>query len=211
VRTKTSQQSEKILSVASRLFAAHRFHETRMEDIAAAAEVGKGTLYRYFKDKDELYTALLVRAAEQLEARLVEVVEQGQDARGKLEGVVGAIITYFDERPHLLDLIQHAEAMQRSDRIAAWQKTRETNIRLVRSVFDAARECGEFEIEDTHLAALLLLGSLRAVLRFGERPRRPDLVHHIVEKFLTGHALPAAKPNGRNNSVTAPFQIPRGS
>src|SRR5258708_38296209 len=100
VRVKTAQQSEKILCVAARLFAAHRFHETRMEDIASAAEVGKGTLYRYFKDKDELYTALLVRAAEELETRLHEDVDQAVGTRGKLEAIVGTIITYFDERPH---------------------------------------------------------------------------------------------------------------
>jgi AcrR family transcriptional regulator len=170
-----------------------------MEDIAAAAEVGKGTLYRYFKDKDELYTALLVRAAEELEVRLQEEVEQTAGTQQKLEAVVDAIITYFDERPHLLDLIQHAEAMRRSDRIAAWQKTRESNIRLVRTVLDTARGAGEFEIEDTQLAALLLLGSLRGVLRFGEQPRRPDLARRIVEQFLHGHARPVVKPNGRNH------------
>jgi AcrR family transcriptional regulator len=201
VRTKTSQQSEKILSVAGRLFAAHRFHETRMEDIASAAEVGKGTLYRYFKDKDELYTALLVRAAQELEIRLQEEVDRAEGTRCKLKAVVGTIISYFDERPHLLDLIQHAEAMQRADRMQAWYKTRETNIRLVRTLLDEARDNGEFEVEDTHLATLLLLGGLRAVLRFGERPRRPDLVQQIVDQFMHGHTRPAAKPNGRNSAV----------
>ena len=66
VRTKTPAQAEKILGAAARLFATQRFHEARMEDIAAAAAVGKGTLYRYFGDKDQLYRALLVRAAEQM-------------------------------------------------------------------------------------------------------------------------------------------------
>ena len=62
MRSKTPLQAEKILAAAAQLFATHRFHEARMEDIAALAEVGKGTLYRYFKDKEELYLALLQRA-----------------------------------------------------------------------------------------------------------------------------------------------------
>src|SRR5437763_4259622 len=70
VRTKTPLQADKILAAASRLFATHRFHEARMEDIAAVAEVGKGTLYRYFKDKEELYLALLERAAAGVQERL---------------------------------------------------------------------------------------------------------------------------------------------
>src|SRR5262245_18615534 len=55
VRTKTPQQADKMLNAAARLFGTQRFHEVRMEDIAAEAAVGKGTIYRYFSDKDELY------------------------------------------------------------------------------------------------------------------------------------------------------------
>src|SRR5205807_6866797 len=84
VRTKTPLQAEKILSVAARLFAKQRFHEARMEDIAAAAEVGKGTLYRYFKDKEELYTALLARASEQMSQRLREAAGQAEGPHEQL-------------------------------------------------------------------------------------------------------------------------------
>jgi AcrR family transcriptional regulator len=199
VRTKSAQQSEKILAVAARLFASHRFHETRMEDIAAAAEVGKGTLYRYFQDKDELYTALLVRAGEQLESRLQHALASAATAREKLEAIVSALIEYFDEQPHVLDIIQHAEAMQRADRVFVWKKTRENNLRLVVGVLAEAQERSEFTVEDGELATLNLLGGLRAILRFGERPRPPGLARRIVEHFLHGYAKPSPKPNGRKN------------
>ena len=58
MRAKSPEQVDRMLDAAARLFGAHRFHEVRMEDVAAAAEVGKGTLYRYFRDKEELYLAL---------------------------------------------------------------------------------------------------------------------------------------------------------
>src|SRR6516225_5410398 len=96
VRTKTPQQAEKILTVAARLFATHRFHEARMEDIAAAAEVGKGTLYRYFRDKEELYLALLQGAAEQMSQRLNVVIAQAAGPQEKLEGMAAAYLEYFD-------------------------------------------------------------------------------------------------------------------
>ncbi len=205
VRTKTLQQSEKILTVAARLFASHRFHETRMEDIAAAAEVGKGTLYRYFKDKDELYSALLIRAAEQLQVWIRERLEPAQDTRGKLEAIVDALITFFDDQPHLLDLIQHAEAMKRSDRIFAWQETREKNFRLVREILEAATANGEFGVDDPTFESLFLLCGLRAVLRFSKPPRPPDLARQIVEHFLHGHARPLVQPNGRSHP--APLSV----
>src|SRR3954453_19395952 len=105
MRTKAPLQAEKILTAAARLFATHRFHEARMEDIAAAAEVGKGTVYRYFKDKEELYLALLERAAEGLSSRLGQVEGLALGPRGRLEAMVEGVIDFFDGQPHLFDLI----------------------------------------------------------------------------------------------------------
>src|SRR5947209_18370422 len=111
VRTKTPLQADKILEAATRLFGAQRFHEVRMEDIAAEAEVGKGTLYRYFNDKEELYVALVARSADQMLCRLRKEIGEAAGPRSQLEGVVAGIIDFFDEHPPLFDLIQRAEVM----------------------------------------------------------------------------------------------------
>src|SRR5437870_11526186 len=98
-----------MLNAAARLFAAQRYHQVRMEDIAAEAGVGKGTLYRYFRDKEELYLALLARASTQILQRLEETIAHAAGARARLRAVVAGIVTFFDEQPHFLDLIQRAE------------------------------------------------------------------------------------------------------
>jgi TetR/AcrR family fatty acid metabolism transcriptional regulator len=199
VRTKTPEQADKILTAAARLFAGQRFHEARMEDIAAAAEVGKGTLYRYFKDKEELYTALLGRAACQQGQRLREAVGPVRGARQKLEAAVAVFVGFFDDNPHLLTLIQHAEMLHKRADDFPWQRARDESMQLVRSIFKEADAAGEFHVRDPELGMLLLLGGLRGVLRFGERPRRPDLAARIVDTFLAG----ASRPRGR------PAAIPR--
>jgi AcrR family transcriptional regulator len=193
VRCKSALQADKILAAAACLFATHRFHEARMEDIAALAEVGKGTLYRYFEDKDELYLALLERAASAVQARLHEAIEKPGSARQKLVAVVDALIGYFDEQPHLLDLIQHAEAMQKPGQELSWQKTRNQTFALVQGLFESARREGAFTVEDPAMATLMLLGGLRGVYRFGVRPRPADLAERIVAGFLDGFAGPAAR------------------
>jgi len=186
VRTRSPEQAEKILRVAARLFASHRFHEARMEDIAAAAEVGKGTLYRYFKDKEELYIALLSRAAEGMLERLHNGLARAETPRQRLEAVVEAYIEYFDEHPHLFDLIQHAEVMHKSQSDFPWQRTRAENIRLVRDILAEGEKAGAFHLGDLDLAVLLLLGGVRAVIRFGIHPRPPGLACSITESFLHG-------------------------
>ncbi len=191
MRSKSPQQSEKILAAAAQLFATHRFHEARMEDIAALAEVGKGTLYRYFQDKDELYLALLERGAADLEACLRHLIAEASGPLQQLLNVVAGLIDYFDEHPHLFDLIQHAEVMQRPGQEFPWQKARDLAMGLIRDIFRAARREGAFGIDDPDLGVLMLLGGIRAVARFGPRPRPADLAERIVAGFLGGHAAAA--------------------
>jgi AcrR family transcriptional regulator len=187
-RTKTPQFAERILAAAARLFAMHRFHEARMEDIAAAAEVGKGTLYRYFPDKEQLYLALLSRSAEQMSRRVHAALDAVQGPRRRLEALVGAFLGYFEENPHLFDLIQHAEALHRPPAPFPWDATRKETMALVRRILEEGRVAGEFDVGDPDLAVLLLLGGLRAVMRFGERPHAPDLARRITDNFLHGVA-----------------------
>src|SRR5207248_1644356 len=88
----------------------------------------------------------------------------------------------------VLDLIQHAEAMQKPGQELPWQQTRNQTMQLVQDLFQAGKREGAFAIDDTSLATLMLLGGLRGVLRFGERPRPADLPERIVTGFLGGYA-----------------------
>src|SRR5438445_11572260 len=95
-----------------------------MEDIAAEAQVGKGTLYRYFTDKEELFISLLDRSFQQFIDRLNEVKKGFADPRSRLVEMVSAIVRFFDEQPHLFDLVQRAEVLRGANQASAWQERR---------------------------------------------------------------------------------------
>jgi AcrR family transcriptional regulator len=183
--TRIAYPTERILETAGRLFSSRRFHEVRMDDIAAATAIGKGTLYRYFKDKEALFLALLDQAACQLTEQAREEVARVDGARCRLVTLVDTIIRFFDQHPHLLDLIQRAEVL--SGRNMPWQQARDELLKMVLSLFEQGREQGEFVVADADLGALLLLGGLRSILRFASPPRPPDLSQKIVERFLNGY------------------------
>jgi AcrR family transcriptional regulator len=179
-------QADKMLDAAARLFASQRFHEVRMEDIAAEAAVGKGTLYRYFKDKDELFIALMHRSAGHFQDRIDSLVSGQATARGKLQAIVHGIVEFFDEHPHLFDLLQRAEVMQGPD--YPWRQTRDSLLQSVLNTFKEAEKRGEFSIRDPELAGWILLGGMRGVIRFGTQPRAADLAERIVDGIIVGHA-----------------------
>lgn len=204
VRTKTTEQADKMLDSAAQLFGTQRFHEVRMEDIATEAGVGKGTLYRYFNDKEELYLALLRRSSTQFVHQLQETVAQAVDARTKLTALVTAVLDFFDTQPHLLDLIQRAEVMLGSGADVPWQRTRTDLLRLVHDLFAQGAVEHQFAIRDPELAALMLLGSLRSLIRFGSHPRPTNLANQVIEIFLRGAGCPPPpgydQSNGSNHS-----------
>src|SRR5262249_22995476 len=151
VRTRTEEQADKILDAAGALFGRLRFHEVRMEDIAADAGVGKGTLYRYFKDKEELYLALLKRSSERFARRVHAAAAAVQGARKRLEAVLAAVLAHFDEQPHLFDLIQRAEVMSTSEADFPWLRVRDEMLRLYTDLLREGNASGEFAVADPDL------------------------------------------------------------
>jgi AcrR family transcriptional regulator len=187
VRSKTTEQSDKVLEAAAQLFGQKRFHEVRMEDIAAEAEVGKGTLYRYFADKEELYLGLLDRASRQYLALIDAEVAKADGPGKKLRALVAAGYSFFDGQPHLGPLIQRAEVTHVN---SPWQPARDAFLAHIRTILAGAREDGEFTVADPEMAALLLLGGLRSVYMFGRKARSRELADRIVTAWLHGVAEP---------------------
>jgi TetR/AcrR family fatty acid metabolism transcriptional regulator len=188
VRCKTAEQADKVLDAAAQLFGLRRFHEVRMEDIAAQAEVGKGTLYRYFADKEELYLGLLDRASRQYLALIDADVAKAEGPGKKLRALVAAGYAFFDGQPHLGPLIQRAEVTHEN---SPWQPARDAFLAHIRRILAEAREDGAFSVADPEMAALLLLGGLRSVYMFGRKARPRELADRIVTAWLHGVAEPA--------------------
>jgi AcrR family transcriptional regulator len=69
------RRRQQIMVAAKRVFSVGGFSKSTMEDIAREAELSPGTIYLYFKNKDELYASLSVRILQYLSIRLKHVIE----------------------------------------------------------------------------------------------------------------------------------------
>ncbi len=71
-RTRTEAKRAVILRAATDVFARKGFHDVLTEEIAREAGVGKGTLYRYFPTKDDLYYAAVLGGFDEMDAVLAD-------------------------------------------------------------------------------------------------------------------------------------------
>ncbi|MGM9619820.1 MAG: TetR/AcrR family transcriptional regulator, partial [Bacteroidaceae bacterium] len=79
---------EKMVDVARQLFAKQGVENTTMNDIAVTSGKGRRTLYTYFKNKEEIYWAVIEGELERLSERMNEVAKQNMEPEDKLVELV---------------------------------------------------------------------------------------------------------------------------
>lgn len=107
-RLKTNDKQELILDSALDLFRHYGYRRTAMEDIARAAGVAKGTLYLYFRSKEELFAAIAHSLATRIQQHIDEAMTRDLPLQDKLIAVLdaklGFIYRWVLSSPHAAEL-----------------------------------------------------------------------------------------------------------
>jgi AcrR family transcriptional regulator len=186
MRVADPNRGQQILETAARLFDKRRYHEVRMEDVATQAGVAKGTLYRYFQDKEDLYIALLISATERF-CREVEAAFEGVPCpEEKVRIFLRRSVAFFEDYPYFLDLMQRLESVVDSERVRPLLEKRQGVFEAVAKVVEELQATGRYQIADPYMAALILTGMNRQMHRFYPKPWSEDVPERMADHFLRG-------------------------
>jgi AcrR family transcriptional regulator len=97
-----------IVETAIRLFGKHGIDEVTVEQIAAAADIGKGTIYNYFPTKEGIVVAFMVDLESQVQAHVQAPARAGRRVRPDDQRSVAAILIDFVQRQFQLKRRHHA-------------------------------------------------------------------------------------------------------
>ena len=107
------RRRQQIIVAAKRVFSEKGFSKSTMEDIAREAELSPGTLYLYFKNKDELYASLSLRILQYLNIRLEDVKkEKSIEPRGKITAIKEAFYDVYQFDPMILINMFHLQSSE---------------------------------------------------------------------------------------------------
>ncbi|WP_366923760.1 TetR/AcrR family transcriptional regulator [Metallumcola ferriviriculae] len=186
-RDKRSQ----ILRAAARVFSTKGFHKAKVEEIAAEAEVGKGTVYEYFSSKKELFQEMFKSSS----MFYLDVLERKLDNKDsvveKLRQVVSLHLNFIEKHKDIARIILR-EHMDLGEHLTSWMiEKQEEKVAYIQKLIDEGIDRGELKVMDTAVVARMFLGAVAFsghMLFFGQEADTEHLTEQVMETLLNGMA-----------------------
>jgi len=177
----------RILQAAVELFTERDFHQVLMEDVASRANVGKGTVYRYFPTKEELYFATIFEGWDRLGKELETVAQQHGSLHDTLEHVTRQVLSYFWRRRQFVTLVYRLENTLEGEEQADWQRRRDSIVGVFADILNKGMTERTLSSRQVRLVTEMYLGMLRSIILYHEDQDTPDTMAPLaVRLFLDG-------------------------
>ena len=153
---------EKIEQATLALFAEKGVDRTTIGDIARAAGIAEGTIYRHYPSKEELIWQLFSQNYLRLAGELDALQASRRSLKAKLEAMVGMFCALYEEDPDMfrfLLLVQHGQLGRVSEDM-------QTPVKVLKAVIEAAVARGEIPPQDAEVATAMVLGMVLQVAVF---------------------------------------------
>ncbi|WP_320007695.1 TetR/AcrR family transcriptional regulator [Maridesulfovibrio sp.] len=188
---KYSEKETRILDTAAEMFANQAFHKVLLSDVAHSARVGKGTLYLYFKNKDDLYFAVLFRGFSILVDKLRTYTDQKDLApTEKMVSIIREMSSYMFMKAtnaHLLSRVMHFPEG------GEWQDIRIELWGIIQTVIEEGVEAGEFEDSCPRFTSQYIPSFIRSISIFPPE----GLDHEEFCEHACHFVLKALKPENK--------------
>lgn len=189
----SAEASEKggiILEQAIRTFAELGFRGTDVQLIADRAGVGKGTVYRHFGTKEDLFWATAFEVFKRLRTTLVAAEREASGAVAKLRAACLAYARFFDQNPDYLEVFVQDRAEFRGTGPETYKHDHEELLGHFLAIIERGTAEGELRLIDPRETMIALSGLLYGVTVQGcyllNGLPMQAVIEHGVDVFLVG-------------------------
>ncbi len=181
---------ERILAAAIEVFARKGFYCAKVRDVARAAGVADGTIYLYFRNKDDLIIQVFEETMQRVIARLAADVSAGGSADERIRRFVAVHLDMVRQDPQLAEVIT-VELRQSSKFMKEYRNPSfRRYLEILADILEDGQRRGELREDlDAWLCARALFGMLDELVLTWVLGRRFDLDaagRHVYEIFIRG-------------------------
>ncbi len=180
------QKNRQIINVAIEKFSAKGFTQTTMQEIAREAGVGKGTIYRFFRSKEDLVYGLIESAITEITDRIRSEVGKLADPVDKLRAVIRVELEYYAENRDLSKFLAREVWGYQNKFADHIRHIRATQGQILEEIIEEGMASGQLERVEPETAAAGLEGMVlaTAVHWFMFREDFPgETIRHTVERI----------------------------
>ena len=183
MRLPDDQKRQLILAAAAKMFAAEPYHKVRLDDVATAAGVGKGTIYIYFSGKEDLYFSIIHQGFADLVDRLGEQVgRDGGPTLPRLRRVIEELVGFAFRHPQFFEVMR-AVGMPKEPEL--FVQKRQELFQLVRHTIEDGTARGELADEHPELTAAFIPGLVRSAMLFAPAELNQQTLTDQIFSLLT--------------------------
>jgi len=163
-RTDAVTNRARLLTVAQAVFAESGL-DLEVNDIASRAQLGVGTLYRHFGNREDLLREIVTRTVEDAQAQIHQAIEPyADDPRAALQALVSAHLQVYQQYQPFLAIMRDRR-LEKLFEPAHREAMRAQALAPTRGVIERGIQAGIFREDlDPDLAAAMILGSFIGVL-----------------------------------------------
>lgn len=98
---------QQILDAAYIVFSRNGYHRATVDEIIALADTGKGTVYNYFANKEQLFYTLIKERHAPFEKNMTQIVMSGEPPFAKLQSMIGVMLDFYMANADLWRIMMH--------------------------------------------------------------------------------------------------------
>jgi len=190
IKSRIEQRKNQILDAATIVFSEKGYNRANTDEIAKKAGLGKGTLYRYFKDKKDIFFSVVDRGLNKLKEKMLKEVEDIQDPLKRIERAVKTYLSFFEENSNLVEILIHEQSSFRKRIAKRYFEHYYGNVERIKRTFRKAITQGLMKNIDIETAISVLTSMLNGLIYMwqfeGRKYSLKDKASIVIKIFFTG-------------------------
>jgi AcrR family transcriptional regulator len=176
---------ESIVNAASDIFSKYGYKKTTMDDIALALGKGKSSIYYYFRNKEEIFQAVLEQEVILLKSKLQKAVNRKKHHKGKLKAYIITRMKGFESMINFYNAVKNEYLSQFEFIERIRYKYDQEEIAFVQGILEEGVEKGDFNIEDPYLASVAIVTSMKGFeIPLYITGKKGQDIEQLVDKLL---------------------------
>lgn len=160
----TQKRERQIYKAALKVFSKYGYYKADMDLVAQKAKIGKGTVYRYFGSKKNLFISLVKWGLNQLKDEILTAIEDIDDEVKKITTALTVYFNFYKNKRDFYRILIY-EKYNFMDEIAKeYEETYSAHLHIIEDVFQQGIQKGIFKNIDTRSASFALVGITDALL-----------------------------------------------